>query len=152
MINSKTYQSISLIMALVILMSSTGLSIDLHYCQTNLKSYNFFGKAKSCHSQQAIHYSHSKQIHKACHKTNDTKNTHKNCCENKKITVPSVDNLQKVSTVEFLDQQQHYVLAFRNYYYIDEYLEPCNQIVPYLNYIPPLLDKDIPVFVQSFLI
>jgi hypothetical protein len=34
----------------LMLLSSIGFSIDMHFCQGMLKSYSLIGKAKTCHS------------------------------------------------------------------------------------------------------
>jgi hypothetical protein len=39
---------IHVLISLLLIISTTGLSIDKHYCGDNLVSYNLFGKAKSC--------------------------------------------------------------------------------------------------------
>ena len=46
---SITYRIIALTMAFLMFFTSVGFTVDMHYCQGKLKTFNFFGKAKSCH-------------------------------------------------------------------------------------------------------
>ena len=39
---------IHILMSLVLLISTTGLTVDKHYCGNNLVSVSFFGHARSC--------------------------------------------------------------------------------------------------------
>ncbi len=140
---------ISLLMAMLILLSSTGYSIDLHYCQGVLKHVSALGKAKSCHSQiQENHCAKSQK--KSCHlPAKQVKK--KNCCANKTLKVKSHDEA-KIQTVgvEFPDIQ--FLTAFVQVFFFVK-IDLSQFVVPHVNYTPPpLLNRDISVLIQSFLL
>ena len=138
-------------MAMLISLSSTGFSMDVHYCQEEIQGVSLFGKAKSCHDQQDTPPCH--QTKKSCHHSQDgnPKVAKKSCCHNETIVVEHNDldvtptpltnnpNLQ----LEFLAA---YVVAF-----VLNYRAPADH-KPYKHYIPPIPDKDVQVLYQTFLI
>ena len=66
-------------MAFLIMGSSSGLAIDVHYCQGTLKSLSFWGHAKNCHElAQSSHCKH-KQSEMLCDLSDK-----KDCCKNEK--------------------------------------------------------------------
>ena len=79
--------------------SSTGFSIDFHYCQGQVKSFSLIGKAKSCHEQ--AEKNHCKKKLKACHadqsNSKKIKQCKKDCCSNKTIKFETNDNVKTVS-------------------------------------------------------
>ena len=153
MAKNKFHKTISLMMAMLMLLSSTGFSMDLHFCQGQLKSFSLFGKAKSCHEQ--AEKSHCLKKKKTCHislsnqdKTGECK---KNCCSNKTVKIESNKEVKNIETIEFTAFQVKFLTAFTQLYLLKK-SEQNKTIIPYLNYIPPLLNKDIPVLIQSFLL
>jgi len=140
-------------MAMLMLLSSTGFSIDLHYCQGQIKTFSLTGKARSCHEQVAK--DHCKNKKKSCHAASvnqdEVEQSQKNCCSNKTIQIDGNDEVKKISTVEISPTQIQFITAFVQVYLL-EYTNLNKVIIPHLNYIPPLLNKDIPVLVQSFLL
>ena len=133
--------------------SSTGFSIDLHFCQGQVKSFSLLGKAKSCHEQAAK--SHCKKKQKACHAPRTTQNElgkcKKDCCSNKTIKIEQNQEAKKLQTLEITTSQVQFVTAFVQVFLLAEN-DLDNIIIPHLNYVPPLLNKDIPVLIQSFLL
>jgi hypothetical protein len=138
-------------MALLILLSSTGFSIDVHYCQDQVRGISLFGSAKSCHD---------KEINPPCHKTKKTchqntysvENTSKdNCCHNKRVLIEKSDvdatSLQ-LATIENIKIQ--FVAAFIAVYVFNYNVDFAVQ--SFVQYKPPLPDKDVQVLYQSFLI
>ena len=43
------YRLLAFFMAALMFLTSAGFLVDFHYCQGELKSFNFFGKAPNCH-------------------------------------------------------------------------------------------------------
>ncbi len=144
---------ISLMMAMLMLVSSTGFSIDAHYCQGQMKSFSLFGKAKSCHEQSFKKQcsSHKKSCHAALSNSKELGKCKKGCCSNKTIHVEGNDEAKKIPTTEILPMQVQFFTAFVQVFIL-EYTQLNKAIIPYLNYIPPLLNQDIPVLIQSFLL
>ena len=139
-------------MALLMLLSSTGFSMDLHYCQDQLKSISLFGKAKSCHEKQATSPCH--QAKKSCrHQENDGVNKAEkdNCCHNETVVIEKSDldaTPTQLATVQ--DIQLDFVAAFIAVYVFNYIVRADFQ--PFAQYKPPLPDRDIQVLYQTFLI
>lgn len=140
-------------MALLMLVSSTGFSIDLHYCQGQIKGFSFFGEAASCHQQ--AEKKHCKKAKKACHAAPvdqmETISCKKDCCSNKTIKVEHNTDAKKIQTAELTPAQVEMLTAFVQVFLLEN-TDLTKRIIPHLNYVPPLLTKDIPVLIQSFLL
>lgn len=144
----------SLLLAFILLLSSTGLSLDLHYCQGDIKSFSLFGVAKSCCAK--AEKSHCSKKKMTCHSSQPADEKLSDlpgkCCSNKTIVVsPDMDS-QKVISKQLTETQIAFVSAFLAVFYTPQNLGLGKLIIPHLNYIPPLLDQDIPVLIQSFLL
>ena len=138
-------------MAMLVLLSSTGFSIDLHYCQGQMKSFSLFGKAKSCHEQ--MEKGHCKKKKKACHAPlqDQIEKCKKDCCSNKTIKVESNDDAKKVQRIKIAPLQTQMLTTFVQVFLLDK-TKLNKVIIPHLNYVHPLLNKDIPLLIQSFLL
>ena len=62
-----------------LLISTFGFNVDMHYCNNELKSINFFGKAKSCHSESKVCPFHKNMIIE--------KSVTKDCCSNQTVEI-----------------------------------------------------------------
>ena len=71
-------------MAFMLLLSSTGFAMDVHYCQDQLKSISLIGKAKSCHEKQETPPCHHK-------KDSLSKAEKDNCCHNETVVIEKSD-------------------------------------------------------------
>ena len=140
-------------MAMLVFVSSTGFSIDLHYCQGQVKSFSLIGEAESCHQQAESVCCKKKQ--KTCHAAqsnpDDLGKCEKNCCSNKTIKVESNDEAKKLQSTELSQKQVKLLTAFVHVFLLEK-IDLSKIIVPHLNYIPPLLNKNIPILIQSFLL
>lgn len=149
---SSTYRFISLTLAFLVFTTSAGFSIDMHFCQHQLKSISFFGKAKTCHekSQAAPMKNcphHSKVVTEKEGCTED-----KDCCNNKTLHFQS-DQDQQVQTSDFLinKQFQKFAIAYVAVFFVnDSSIE--SDASTYAQYKPPLISRDIPVLFESFLL
>jgi len=141
-------------MAFMLLLSSTGFSIDLHYCQGDIKSFSLFGTAKSCHAKaEKSHCSKNKMTcHSAMAETGEVDDAQRKCCSNKSIEVSPDMDTQKIIAEQLTETNITFISAFVAVFCIGEIFDLAKLIIPHLNYIPPLLDKDIPVLIQSFLL
>ena len=146
-----TYRFIALIFALLILTTSMGFAVDMHYCRGQLKSISFFGKAKSCHEI-------SKTTKKACpfHQQDDFEQDDKgikkkDCCENKtKYFQADQDFTSKIFDLSINNQPSQFAstsIAVLPFVSTSQFAKPS-----YTYYKPPLITKDIPIFIQSFLL
>ncbi|MCB0686538.1 MAG: hypothetical protein KDC53_08435 [Saprospiraceae bacterium] len=81
------YRLISVSLATLVLLTSLDYTVDMHFCQGDLKSYSIFGKAKMCYmgdtaKQSCVHKdrTHQKTLRK------------KSCCSSKTFHAKLVQN------------------------------------------------------------
>ncbi len=158
--NSYTYKAISLVMAFWVLVSSLGISLDMHFCKGELKSVRLFGVAENCHilTEKNSRKTSSKiicsKVTKNCKhqiETTSLRSKKRICCNNEHIDFLVHDFLQKELSFKFFPLKSVYGLFFFDYFSLvrgeAQYIPS-----PFLNYKAPSLYKDIPVLVQSFLL
>jgi len=127
----------SSLMALLVLVSTFSFTVDKHFCGSLLVDQAIFTKAASCGMD--MHSSSEKMMM-----------DEENCCSNQNITVEGQDQLKlSFSSLDF-DQQVFFTVFTFSYINLFEGLP--QQIIPYKNYTPPLLVKDLPVLNDTFLI
>ncbi|MDT0643650.1 hypothetical protein RM553_12475 [Zunongwangia sp. F363] len=126
--------SISVVMALLVMFSTLSFTVDKHFCGSVLVDSAVLSKAKTC----GMEMSSSKDEMKD------------SCCSNEKVAVHGQDEL-KNSFQTFDLNQQLFFTAF-TFSYLNLFESLPKQVVPFKDYIPPLLVKDIPVFHETFLI
>ena len=149
----RKYKLPILVTVLVVLTTSVGISMDMHYCQGNLKNINLIGDAQTCHDKaQKAKTNHCSKKEKACHKkeqkTCGDKINHDDCCENKAVFVQLEEEFLQASDAS-VQVEFKFIVAF---FLTDLSLESIDkEVVHYKNYKPPLLDKNIPLLMQSFL-
>ena len=92
-------QSIAFAIVVFLLSGSVGFNVDFHYCGGELKSYDFFGKAESCHKKDGVFCPvHQKMMIMG--------NADKfDCCENESVYFKSDQNLQVQFPVAAIDLQ-----------------------------------------------
>ena len=149
-INS-VYRIFALIMALVIFTSSVSFAIDMHYCQSKLKTVSFFGKAETCHDMMSGKMSDCPQHQEMMGESEGRSISKKGCCDNKSVHIQS-DLNQLNSNANFVIGQelQHFVAAFVEVFLINNYVDRTSPSFQF--YHPPIVVKDIPVLNQSFLL
>lgn len=151
MTRSLSHRITAISMALLMMLSSTGFSMDVHYCQGQIKSISFFGKAKSCHEKQETSPCH--QTKKSCHHNEDgvSKTEKDNCCHNETVVIEKSDldaTATQIATVQ--DIQLDFIAAFIAVYVFNYSVQ--TDYRPYAQYKPPLPDRDVQVLYQTFLI
>lgn len=146
MVRSKTYKIISLCLAFLIFFSSSGLTLDIHYCQGEMKRLNLFGTAKSCAevSQMTKKCCSSISADDICGSNGD----HKGCCNNKSFELDLDFDSAEVIANPITDKQL--VKAFVLSCFID--VRPSPSLHNYTNYYPPPLKRDIAILFQTFLL
>lgn len=142
----------SVSMALLMILSSTGVSIDAHYCQDQLRGISLFGEVKSCHDKQEIPPCH--QTKKTCHRKEDGvgKTDNDNCCHNETVIIEKSDSdASNIPIATAQDIQLEFVAAFVAVYILN-YTAP-TEYQNFVQYKPPLPDRgDVQVLYQTFLI
>ncbi|NNE77623.1 MAG: hypothetical protein HKN31_11190 [Pricia sp.] len=129
----------SFVMALVVLLSTFSFAVDQHYCGDVLVDFSFFGKAESC----GMDMQQSNESH-------DDSLDNRGCCEDQTLAIAGQDDL-KVSFENLSTEQQFFVVSFI-YSYINLYEGSDTKIVPFKDYSPPPLIRDVQVLDQTFLI
>ncbi|MDC6388907.1 hypothetical protein PP182_09465 [Maribacter sp. PR1] len=129
----------SFVMAIVVLLSTFSFAVDQHYCGDVLVDFSFFGKAESCGMEmQQSSESYDDSLDK------------KGCCEDQTLAIAGQDDL-KISFEKLSSEQQLFVVSFI-YSYINFYEGFDTKIVPFRDYSPPPLIRDVQVLNQTFLI
>ncbi len=67
------------------------------------------------------------------------------------VVAPDLDT-QKAVSEQLTETNISFLSAFVAVFYANQTLDLAKRIIPHQNYIPPLLDQDIPVLFQSFLL
>lgn len=128
----------------MIFISSTGLVLNKHYCQDQLKSVALFVDAKPCHSQKAMQ---SCPMHGAMETDQDAP---KNCCDDETEYV-KIDQEQIHQHFEIDTSVPPVFLAA----FVETFLleHPTNDQASqnYIHYRPPIIVCDQPVVLQTFL-
>ena len=151
MTRSLSHRTAAISMALLMMLSSTGFSMDVHYCQDQLKSVSLFGKAKSCHEKQSTPACH--QTKKSCHQEEDgiSEADKDNCCHNEAVVIEKSDldgTATQIATLQ--DIHLDFVAALIVVYVFNYDVQVDYQ--SYVQYKPPLPDRDVQILYQTFLI
>lgn len=143
------YHFISWCLVVLVLVSSMGIIVDMHYCNNELKSFSFIGKAKPCHEPSLKQCPFHNKI--LGNKKNDSSVNKKGCCENKTKFFHS-DQDQQIQTFDYELTRpfQLFIGAYINAFFISSGIE--KEILAFTRYKPPIIQRDIPVLIQSFLL
>ena len=146
----KLFSKITILsLSLMVILASAGIMVSKHYCQGELKNIALFVKAKQCHDIST----HKTKTH--CHPGKNTcqkseKKKEKKCCENKTVFLETDDFISTMTSPKINPEFQLIAITF--VLYNDLLFSTEKMAVKFLNYKPPLIERDIPVLVQSFLI
>ncbi len=130
-------------LAFVVLFTSTGYMVDMHYCQNELKSVSFFGEAESCHSKEAMTECPN-------HKGMSMEQDDNNCCHNETILMESDNDLLSMDFADLTVPQIHFIVAYVHCYVAPILVVPTKAVDFALAEPPP--ESDFQVRFQSFLI
>jgi hypothetical protein len=137
-------KTISFLMVILILVSSSGFSMSIHYCHGKAKNISFYTDALNCITNPSkILQNKSCNLYKIIES--------KNCCSNKSFQIKKdiTDKvLKKHSKVQF-NKKYLNALIFTIVLTREDSFKPN---INFLNYSPPPLVKYFPVFNQSFII
>ncbi|MCG2460986.1 hypothetical protein K8352_09525 [Flavobacteriaceae bacterium F89] len=136
----KLFQQItSFCLALLVLFSTMSFTVDMHFCGKSLVDVSILKKAATCGMEMKEDRNHKEDVLEK-----------KSCCSDHTITVAGQDNI-KASFEKLSFGQQLFVAAF-TYSYLNLYGSLATQIVPFRDYTPPLLVRDVLRLDQTFLI
>ncbi|GAA4278335.1 HYC_CC_PP family protein [Aquimarina mytili] len=131
---------LAVVMSFVVLCSTMSFTINMHYCGKTLVDVAVFKEAKTCgmEMQQTLNSFDNNIVKK------------KGCCTDKQLAYEGQDEL-KVSIDKLTFEQQIFIASlYISYIDLFEGLE--QNIVPFKEYPPPFLVKDIHVLHETFLI
>jgi hypothetical protein len=127
-------------MAFVVLFATMSFTVDMHYCGDSLVDFSLFTKAEGCGMEKA-------QPVKSC---GNPSISEKSCCTDQQIVKEGKDDL-KTSLNKVTLEQQTFVATFF-YTYINLFNGPDESFVPFKDYSPPPLIRDVQILDQTFLI
>lgn len=131
---------VSSMLALLVLVSSSSFMVNIHFCGGHVQTVSLIEEAAQC----------PMEVLPPCHKKMAVKNSR--CCEDKHIAFEGKDFNAKVQDFSMLTWQAISWVATLPV--IMEVIQ-VNEALAYSNhtpYKPPIVERDIPVLVQSFLI
>ena len=133
----------STLMALIVLLSTMSFSVDMHYCGGHLVDFSMFDKVDTC--MMKAEKSKDSSICEVVEMETKT-----GCCSDLEVTIEGQDDL-KISFDKLTFEQQQFVFSF-TYSFINIYKEADENIVPFIDYVPPPLLRDVQILDQTFLI
>jgi hypothetical protein len=148
------YQFSVIVIAGVLALASSGMSVDLHFCQGYLHSVSLIGEARSCHDQLSSSTCHEKSSKSCCSKKSAKveKECTSGCCQKETIFL-DFDEEYMVWASESAGLDQLNTLSGFGVDYSQcskRNIDPCQ--VDYLNYKPPLIARDFFSINQVFLL
>ena len=142
MSRSLTYRAISMILALLVAISSTGMNLQLHYCQGHFAGIDLFADSGGC----------SQKIgKKSCSKRADTNDSKKNCCENEQVSLDILDHEVITSWIN-LDVDLDHIFTNSLSLHSDITIESPSVINWTDFHPPPRYNQSIFILFDSFLI
>jgi len=126
-------------MALLVLLSTFSFAIESHYCGDTLVDTSWIGEVESC-SVDVLHKHTSEEINIRT----------KKCCKDEILAIDGQEDL-KISLENFNFEQQLFVVSFI-YSYIKLYEGTDSKSIPFKNYSPPPLIRNVQTLDQVFLI
>ncbi len=149
-----TYRFVALFMASLMLLTSVGFTLDMHYCQDQLRSTSLFGKADSCYEMAGINPVEKCSFNQMKEEQHEGQSINKkDCCHNKTLHFQSDQNQEAKAIVDFeiASQTQQFIAAYIAVFHTPSILIQSNQ-PSFADYSPPIISKDYSVLFQSFLI
>jgi hypothetical protein len=132
---------VSISLALLVLVSSSSFMVNMHFCGGQMQSVSLIEEAAACPMEVNL---------PPCHKKMEIKKS--GCCEDKHVAFEGKDFNAKIQDFSLLNWQAINWVAslpvIMEVIQINEALAFSN----YTPYKPPIVERDIPVLKQSFLI
>lgn len=136
----------AILLSLLVLLSSTSFTFSMHFCMGQLESIALFSGAESCAMVKQQSPCASEKHDLGC----DHDTTIKGCCEDHTLVIEGREDLKVVSKTTLPEFQMAAVVISTLISYL--FLKPTTNYYSFQDYSPPLIERDIPVLVQSFLI
>jgi len=128
-------------MAFIVLFSTMSFSVDMHYCGDHLVDFSLFDKVDTCVMKAEKTKSSSECA---------VMEMEMDCCSDVEIIIEGQDDV-KVTFDQFTFEQQVFITSFV-YSYINLFEGFDKNVIPFKDYSPPPLIRDIHILDQTFLI
>lgn len=150
---SSTYRFFAIVLSLLILTSSVGVSVDIHFCQEKLSDISFSTTKKDTDNCEKEENSVQKCCQKDISLSELTLKKHSDCCTTNTIVTQSNVNTSLIDTsIEIKKIQTSLSVIIDKISYItDNEVVTTKKEVLFLNYSPLLLTKDIVILAEQFL-
>lgn len=132
-------------MAMVMLVATTSFTMSAHFCGSELQHVSFLGQVESCEM-------HTRQIPPCQHEQKqESQIEKKSCCKDLTIVSEYQESLTSSMVPKVIKPDFKFIAVLSSFFttIITEYVPYFSK---YHQYRPPLINRDIPVLVQSFLI
>jgi hypothetical protein len=137
---SAFHKSLAVFMAAIVFMTTMSFAVDMHYCGDTLVDFSFTQQVETCGMEKAQMTSDSE----------NSKLTEKSCCTDTQFVKQGQDDL-KVSFDKLSLEQYVFVAAFiHSYNSLFQATE--SNAIPFSDYAPPFVERDVQVLHQTFLI
>ena len=136
--NSFFKKIVSITLAATVLFTTTSYVVDMHFCCNELIDTSFLGNAKSCDVISKTENS------KECSLEEES------CCQDKQFVKLGNNQLKKSS--QELETEEFVFLHAFVFTYINRFEDLQKNSIPFFCYVPPLIQKDIQVLHETFLI
>ena len=133
------HKTLSVLMALVVLFTTVSLTVDMHYCGDSLVDFSFFHKAETCGMEIV---GTAKDCKPAI--------SQEPCCSDHQIVKEANHDL-KTSFDKLTFGQQTFVATFF-YTYINLFEGLDKNFVPFKDYSPPFIERDVQTLYETYLI
>lgn len=133
------YKIASFSLALLVLLSTLSFTVDMHYCGKALVDYSFVNKVDGC-GMEAMQPADNEGCSIVV----------SDCCKNENITVEGQDNLK--TSLDNLSFHQQVFVAYLVYSLNHFFEGDIENMVPFRDYSPPFLIRDIHILDETFLI
>ena len=144
---------VAFIMAIVVLCSTMSFAVELHYCGDDLVDAAIFSEAKKCTMHGDDMMDHDMSMHHDMDVIDHCQMEQQmmmSCCEDQHILIEGQDELK--ITFEDLTVDQQYAIATLLHSYIDLFEGLESYFIPFQEYPPPVLIKDINTLYETYLI
>ncbi|MCC4227434.1 MULTISPECIES: HYC_CC_PP family protein [Flavobacteriaceae] len=133
------HKIVSITLASLVFFATTSFTVDMHFCGQTLVDFSLIHNVKTCGMEK-------QQPKKNC----ESEVSKKSCCSDNQIMVEGQDNL-KTSSNQLTFQQQAFVATFV-YTYINLFDGLDKNIIPFKDYTPPYLIRDVQKLHETYLI
>ncbi len=124
-------------MTFVVIFSTMSFTISSHFCGEELVDISFFKEAASCGMEKSV--------------PDGCTMSAKNCCSDIVQLIDGQDDL-KLSSFDTLSLEQHFFITSFYYSYINLFEELHDKVIPFKDYSPPFVVKNIHLLDEVYLI